>query len=247
MERKQSKPQESTLLPRRALPCVWMTAGLVAYKLCDREFDCEHCPFDVALQGGPQRSEEQPGEKIRSARWEFRDDRRYHSCHGWVMSLSKTSVRYGVDVFAGRLLDHVTSVVLPPIGNHLLQGRPACWMMDESELIPLCAPITGTVLRRNSEVQQNPSLVTTSPYDDGWLLEVQSDTGLDEYPDLISAEELRERTAHQLKKLQERGLHRPSTEAELGPTLADGGEPVDDLRRKLSTRRYHRLVLQFLS
>ena len=26
--------------------CIWMSAGLVRYKLCDREFDCEHCPLE---------------------------------------------------------------------------------------------------------------------------------------------------------------------------------------------------------
>ncbi|MFL6213965.1 MAG: hypothetical protein ACJ74J_08740 [Blastocatellia bacterium] len=32
--------------------CVWMQAGVVGYKLCDRQFDCEHCPFDLALCDG---------------------------------------------------------------------------------------------------------------------------------------------------------------------------------------------------
>lgn len=31
--------------------CVWMQAGVVGYKLCDREFDCDRCPFDAALHG----------------------------------------------------------------------------------------------------------------------------------------------------------------------------------------------------
>ena len=31
------------------IPCVWMQAGVVDYKLCDRDYDCEHCPFDEAL------------------------------------------------------------------------------------------------------------------------------------------------------------------------------------------------------
>lgn len=31
--------------------CVWMQAGVVGYKLCDREFDCDQCPFDAALRG----------------------------------------------------------------------------------------------------------------------------------------------------------------------------------------------------
>lgn len=43
----------------RVEPCVWMSAGLVAYKLCDRGFECESCPFDQAMRGalppGPAR------------------------------------------------------------------------------------------------------------------------------------------------------------------------------------------------
>lgn len=31
--------------------CVWMQACVVGYKLCDREFDCDRCPFDAALSG----------------------------------------------------------------------------------------------------------------------------------------------------------------------------------------------------
>jgi hypothetical protein len=32
------------------LKCVWMLAGVVDYKLCDRQYDCEHCPLDSALR-----------------------------------------------------------------------------------------------------------------------------------------------------------------------------------------------------
>ena len=36
-----------------SLPCIWMSAGLLRYRLCDREYDCEHCPLDAALRGAP--------------------------------------------------------------------------------------------------------------------------------------------------------------------------------------------------
>jgi hypothetical protein len=36
--------------PPGALPCVWMSAGLIAFKLCDREGECEGCPFDRAMR-----------------------------------------------------------------------------------------------------------------------------------------------------------------------------------------------------
>jgi len=33
--------------------CVWMDAGVVNYKLCDRAFDCDRCPLDLALHRRP--------------------------------------------------------------------------------------------------------------------------------------------------------------------------------------------------
>jgi hypothetical protein len=32
--------------------CVWMLAGVVSYRLCNRAFDCDHCPLDRALREG---------------------------------------------------------------------------------------------------------------------------------------------------------------------------------------------------
>jgi hypothetical protein len=39
------------VLPPGVLPCVWMSAGVVSFKLCDREGECEGCPFDRAMMG----------------------------------------------------------------------------------------------------------------------------------------------------------------------------------------------------
>jgi len=30
--------------------CVWMSSGIVEYKLCDQNFDCENCPFDKVIR-----------------------------------------------------------------------------------------------------------------------------------------------------------------------------------------------------
>jgi hypothetical protein len=32
--------------------CVWMASGVVTYKLCEFEYNCEACPFDQALREG---------------------------------------------------------------------------------------------------------------------------------------------------------------------------------------------------
>ena len=33
--------------------CIWMTAGVISFKLCPLEYDCEHCEFDKAMRGQP--------------------------------------------------------------------------------------------------------------------------------------------------------------------------------------------------
>ena len=34
------------------LPCVWVSAGVLSYRPCDREYECEGCPLYLALRGG---------------------------------------------------------------------------------------------------------------------------------------------------------------------------------------------------
>ncbi|HEX6865334.1 MAG TPA: hypothetical protein VF414_21075 [Thermoanaerobaculia bacterium] len=56
MLRHDTQPLAGAMPSPGVLPCVWMSAGLVAFKLCDREGECEGCPFDRAMrspQGRP--------------------------------------------------------------------------------------------------------------------------------------------------------------------------------------------------
>lgn len=50
------------LIPAGELKCIWMVAGVLSYKLCNRAFQCDSCPLDRVLQtmddhGGPAASQ----------------------------------------------------------------------------------------------------------------------------------------------------------------------------------------------
>ena len=236
-------PMGESALPADALPCVWMTAGLVAWKLCDRDFECEHCPLDEALRGGarPQRA---PVPDAAPA-WEFPADRRYHRLHGWAGELHGGRVRVGLDGFVVRLLDRISSIVLPAPDSRVEQGRIACWVVDDSEMIPLCAPISGNVCATNHLVQENPGIVGASPYGDGWLFEVERpDAGAPD--ELLSADEMRLRAGTQMRQLHRRVCASLAPDARIGLTMADGGVRLHDLRKVLGVDRYHRLIIAFL-
>jgi len=236
-------PSGEPAIPQDARPCVWMAAGLVAWKLCDRDFDCERCPLDAALRGGIAR----PRTPLQQAvvEMEFPERLRFHRLHGWIGRVGEDRFRIGIDAFAAHLLDRLTSVVLPLPDGRVEYGRTACWVADDVELIPLIAPATGTVCETNPLVQEYPGLVATAPYDRGWLYEITDPAG-GEPKGTLSADEMRVRTESQLRRLRRRVCASLTPDARVGVTMADGGVRLQDLRRILGASRYHRMITAFL-
>jgi len=230
-------------------PCIWMSAGLVAYKLCDRGFDCENCFFDEAMRGvePPSRSMRRDPPDT-GPTLEFRDDRQYHRCHTWAQPREDGRTRVGLDGFAARLVGRASSVVFPALHTRLSQGRIACWLVDEAELIPLRSPVSGSVLVYNTVAQLDAALLSTRPYDEGWLLEVDLAESIGGSDPLLGAEAIRGQSSEQWEQLHERAHHELSeASASVGPTLPDGGERLTDLRQLLGAERHRRLILPFLS
>lgn len=49
--------QTGSLESERAVPCLWMQAGVVRKKLCRTNFQCEQCPFEGALKRTSEQNE----------------------------------------------------------------------------------------------------------------------------------------------------------------------------------------------
>lgn len=225
-------------LPADAEPCVWMTAGLVAWKLCDRDFDCESCPLDAALRGvgglAPRWRETPAAEPAE----DFPADRRYHQRHAWAAERPGGAVRLGVDAPAARLLGPPDAVILPAPGCRLRRGEAACWLVAGGELIAVRSPVTGTVERCNPRLHRSPGLIADAPYADGWLLEVGCVDAAAELARLLDAGAAYDRAGEEQRRL----LMASAPASGVGSTLADGGEPHAEVRTLLGDRRWRRLI-----
>jgi glycine cleavage system H protein len=244
MEQKPGHEGEIPVLPESSLPCVWMIAGLLTYRLCDRRYECERCPLDAAIRGVELASP--PADAAKAAAippaWGIREGLRYHPAYGWVETVDEVRLRWGIDGLMARLYDRITSVVLPAPATELTQGQIACWLLDDGELVPLRSPVSGKVTRTNQAVQRDPGLVMTSPYQEGWLVELRATAAPAAQPGLCPAAERLESAARQMAKLNRAALSRMHGDPRVGPTAADGGERLTGIRRMLGTRRYHRLI-----
>jgi glycine cleavage system H protein len=225
-----------------------MTAGLVAYKICDHDFDCENCPLDAGLCGRDARTAAPEMEAgLPAGAFEIPADRLYHGSHTWAQPFDQGRVRFGIDAFAAHLLSRASSVVLPAEGTLLQQGRVGFWISEDTRLVPLVSPVTGRVLKRNQQVQKSPGLVAESPYGQGWLLEVACPDWSSQRKRLVEADRVRGLVQRQMASFRKRvSRFVEQSDQAVGPTMADGGEQLTDVRKILGPTRYRRLVMQFL-
>ncbi|MBZ5638760.1 MAG: glycine cleavage system protein H [Acidobacteriia bacterium] len=233
------------LLREDADPCIWMAAGQVAYKLCDRGFRCEECLLDACFRGqGSAGFGSVRDVPAAAAEPEFPDDRLYDTGHTWAGVVADGRIRIGLDAFASRLLRHVSGIVLPPAGGRVERGHVGCWVTDENVTLSLKSPVSGTVVRSNPRLRSSPALAAESPYTEGWLLEVACENAEAAVNGLLGAPEIRARAQADLNRLRDLSMEAQGEREgpSIGATLADGGEPAQDLRRQLGPSEYYGIV-----
>lgn len=240
------------VLAPEARPCVWMSAGLISYKLCDRGFDCEHCPLDAALRGtlaeGPALVA--PHVERRTDADLFPQDRLYTDGHLWVQAAAHDDQRVwrvGQDAFAAALVGCAAAVDWADRGSALIRGMPLCDIdLGMGEALTLNAPLSGKLLRANETLLHDPRLAVVDPYGEGWIAEIQ---GLDagSILGLRPAAEARESARDEVflfrRALALRLLVEPAANAW---NTGGGADPLSDLRQVLGGPSYVELVSQFV-
>lgn len=246
-------------------PCWWMLAGVVDYKLCDRDFDCEHCPFDLILHGGAEsRSDlttatedvapEELSEAVRSAsglvagqNFDLIDSLFYHPAHVWVRVEDHGNVRIGLDDFAQKILGRAYAVSLPHEGLNLENGKH-CWSVThKAGQTNLIIPLSGVVIEVNWKLTQVPSLLNRDPYGAGWAFMIKPtdlEAGLG---NLFYGSEATNWHRSQAEKLYVRASELLGSGSVAGATtMPDGGTFKKDFLSELSAEQMRELINSFL-
>lgn len=97
---------------------------------------------------------------------------RYTKDHEWVRIDGKRA-RIGVTAFAVDQLGDITLIDLPKVGSKLQAGASCGTIESVKSVSDLFAPVSGTVAAINTQLEQHPEWVNESPYDTGWMLDVE--------------------------------------------------------------------------
>jgi glycine cleavage system H protein len=137
---------------------------------------------------------EQPGER-RPAVAETPGDRRYTREHEWAMDQGDAIV-VGITDYAQDQLGDVVYVGLPEPGSEVTAGEPLGEIESTKSVSDVYSPVSGRVVEKNTEVENNPEVVNEDPYLRGWLVKIQGEAaGLEsllsakDYDDFVAESE----------------------------------------------------------
>jgi glycine cleavage system H protein len=104
---------------------------------------------------------------------EFPDDLRYTKEHEWVRDEGSGRARVGITDYAQDALGDVVYVDVPQTGAEVTAGRPFSEVESTKSVSDVYAPVSGTVVDRNGQLEDRSELVNEQPYGDGWLILIE--------------------------------------------------------------------------
>lgn len=108
----------------------------------------------------------------------FPDDRSYTSEHEWILispgaDLPDAPVRVGITSVAVEALGELVFVELPEVGATVSVGQ-SCGEVESTKTVSdLFPPVTGEITAVNAAAVDEPGLINSDPYGEGWLFEVR--------------------------------------------------------------------------
>jgi len=97
----------------------------------------------------------------------------YSREHEWILQLDKNRVRIGISDYAQRQLGDIVFVENPEVNDKVTANDSIGTIESVKTASEIYAPVSGTIIRVNEELQDAPEIMNEQPYEAGWLVEIE--------------------------------------------------------------------------
>ena len=104
-------------------------------------------------------------------------DLRYHEEHEWIRIDGKQATM-GISNFAQDALGDIVFIEMPKVGSTVAAGQQIGEVESTKTTSSLYTPVSGKIVKINTELKDHPEVVNADPYGKGWLTVIElSDPG----------------------------------------------------------------------
>ncbi len=119
---------------------------------------------------------------------EVRSELLYSEEHEWI-KIDGNIITLGITDFAQDALTDIVYVELPEVGTIVESGEVVGNIESVKAVSEIFSPVSGEVVEVNRSLEEEPELVNTEPYDNGWIVKLQIDPGEVSQAQLLGEEE----------------------------------------------------------
>ncbi len=112
-------------------------------------------------------------------------DRKYAETHEWFQ-LDGDVVTMGITQHAADELTDITYVELPKVGDTIAAGAVIGELESVKATSELFSAIAGTIVEINTSLDEQPELVNSDAFGEGWMIKIKADS-LDTFEALLGA------------------------------------------------------------
>ena len=103
---------------------------------------------------------------------EVRSNLKYTDNHEWLKVDDKIA-KVGITDHAQSELTDIVFVELPEIGKEVKKGEELCVVESVKSVSEIYSPVSGKIANINKILEDAPETINESPYDEGWLVEIE--------------------------------------------------------------------------
>jgi len=112
----------------------------------------------------------------------------FDKTHTWAFMDQEGIVTAGIDDFLQHVTGKITRLKLKSAGKKIKKGEHFLSIVQNGKQLDLYSPVSGTIVETNSSLENDASVINSSPYKKGWIYKMEPSNWTRENPLLFMAE-----------------------------------------------------------
>ncbi|OYT31508.1 MAG: glycine cleavage system protein H [Thermofilum sp. ex4484_79] len=100
-------------------------------------------------------------------------DRKYQDTHEWIKLIDDKKARVGITDYAQKKLKSIVYIDTPEVGKEIEKGELITTVESIKAVGEIISPVNGTIVAFNEKLEDDPSIINSDPYNEGWIVEIE--------------------------------------------------------------------------
>jgi len=172
----------------------------------------------------------------------------FDKTHTWAFLEQNGVIKVGIDDFIQHITGPITRIKMKAEGRKVKKGEQLVSIIQNGKQLNLYAPVSGTIIEYNKNLNTNFSLINSSPYNSGWIYKIEPTNWIRESQLLFMSEKHKMFLKKEFSRLKDFLADALKNEDEkyAQVILQDGGEVIDGLLSKMGPEVWDDFQTKFI-